>query len=67
MSFPPRYRRHTAVALPAESTLTNGDSSPMLITPETFIGRDQPGAALAGGATKPAAKQPAMVRRRNHE
>src|SRR3954447_2391767 len=67
MSFPPRYRRHTAVALPAESTRTNGDSSPMLITPETFIGRDQPGAALAGDATKPAAKQPAMVKCRNHE
>src|SRR3954453_13791167 len=67
MSFPPRYRRHTAVALPAESTLTNGDSSPMLTTPETFIGGDQPGAALAGDATKPAAKQPAMVKRRKHE
>src|SRR5689334_10029214 len=67
MSFPLRYRCHTTVALPAESTRTNGDSSPMLITPETFIGRDQPGAALAGDATKPAARQPAMVKRRNHE
>src|SRR3954453_5246010 len=67
MSFPLRYCRHTTVALPAESTRTNGDSSPMLITPETFIGRDQPGAALAGDATKPAAKQPAMATRRNHE
>jgi hypothetical protein len=67
MSFPPRYRRHTAVALPAESTSTNGDSSPMLTTPETFTGRDQPGAALTGDTTKPATKQMATVKRRNHE
>jgi hypothetical protein len=39
----------------------------MLKIPETFIGRDQTGAAFAGDATKHAAKQPAMVRRRNHE
>lgn len=38
----------------------------MLIAPETFTGHDQPAAALAGDATKHAAKQPAMVRRRNH-
>jgi hypothetical protein len=67
MSLPPRYRRHTAVALPAESTSNNGDSSPILMTPETFTGYDQPGAALTGDATKPAAKQPAMVKHRNHE
>src|SRR6476646_10255521 len=67
MSFPLRYRCHTAVALPAESTRNNGDSSPILTTSETFTGRDQPEAALAGDATKPAAKQPAMVKHRNHE
>lgn len=37
------------------------------MTPETFTGYDQPGAALTGDATKPAAKQPAMVKHRNYE
>ncbi len=36
----------------------------MLMTPETFVGCDQPGAALAGDGTKPAARKPAMVRQR---